>query len=35
MVEIYSGRKAPSPLGTVVFSEIEEKARETLKKYPG
>jgi hypothetical protein len=29
------GRKGPQPLGTVVFEEIEEKARETLKGYPG
>ena len=35
MPGIYFGRKAPYPLGTVLFDEIEEKARETLKNYPG
>jgi len=28
-------RQAPQPLGTVVFKEIEEKAKEKLKDYPG
>ncbi|KAG6816798.1 hypothetical protein H0H87_002767 [Tephrocybe sp. NHM501043] len=34
-LSIYIGRKGPEPLGTVVFEEIEEKAREKLKDYPG
>lgn len=32
---IYISRQPPSPLGTVVFKEIEEKAKEKLKNYPG
>ncbi|KAJ7046444.1 oxidoreductase [Mycena alexandri] len=32
---IYLGRKGTQPLGTVVFDEIEAKAKETLKDYPG
>lgn len=35
MVEVYNSRRPPQPLGTVVFEEIEEKAREKLKDYPG
>ncbi|KAF8073589.1 oxidoreductase [Lyophyllum atratum] len=35
MLGIYISRKAPQPLGTVVFEEIEEKAKEKLKDYPG
>lgn len=35
MLGIYLSRKAPQPLGTVVFEEIEEKAKEKLKDYPG
>ncbi|KAJ6624361.1 oxidoreductase [Mycena sp. CBHHK59/15] len=35
MLSIYRGRKGTQPLGTVVFEEIEEKAKETLKDYPG
>ncbi|KAF9464213.1 oxidoreductase [Collybia nuda] len=35
MPGIYFGRKPPQPLGTVVFDEIVEKAREKLKEYPG
>ena len=31
MVQIYHGRRGPQPLGTVVFEEIEAKAREKLK----
>jgi hypothetical protein len=31
MMEIYHGRRGPQPLGTVVFEEIEAKAREKLK----
>lgn len=33
MTDIYKSRKPPSPLGTVVFAEIEEKAREVLKDH--
>lgn len=32
---IYLNRQGPQPLGTVVFEEIEEKAKEKLKDYPG
>ncbi|KAG6910668.1 hypothetical protein DXG01_008712 [Tephrocybe rancida] len=32
---IYISRQAPQPLGTVVFEEIEAKAKEKLKDYPG
>ncbi|KAL0565978.1 hypothetical protein V5O48_016038 [Marasmius crinis-equi] len=32
---IYLSGKGPDPLGTVVYKEIEEKAREKLKDYPG
>ena len=35
MGEIYYSRKAPYPLGTVKFEEIEAKAREKLKDIPG
>ncbi|KAF7324063.1 Fmn dependent [Mycena kentingensis (nom. inval.)] len=35
MLSVYAGRRGPGPLGTVVFEEIEEKARETLKKHGG
>ena len=31
MLQIYHGRRGPQPLGTVVFEEIEAKAREKLK----
>ena len=31
MLEVYIGRRGPQPLGTVVFEEIEAKAREKLK----
>ena len=31
MLEVYHGRRGPQPLGTVVFEEIEEKARKKLK----
>ena len=31
MVEVYYGRRGPQPLGSVVFEEIEAKAREKLK----
>ncbi|KAF9265200.1 oxidoreductase [Marasmius fiardii PR-910] len=32
---IYLSGKPPEPLGTVVYKEIEQKAREKLKDYPG
>ncbi|KAF9568745.1 oxidoreductase [Agrocybe pediades] len=35
MQEIYRSRRGPQPLGTVVFDEIEAKAKETLKDYAG
>ncbi|GLB38551.1 putative FMN-dependent dehydrogenase [Lyophyllum shimeji] len=35
MLDIYLSRQAPQPLGTVVFEEIEAKAEEKLKDYPG
>jgi len=35
MLEIYRSRKGPQPLGTVSFDEIEAKAKEKLKEYPG
>lgn len=35
MPKLYASRKGPEPLGTVVFEEIEEKARQKLKDYPG
>ncbi|KAJ6455451.1 oxidoreductase [Mycena sanguinolenta] len=35
MLNIYRGRKGVQPLGTVVFDEIEAKAKEALKDYPG
>ncbi|KAF5356689.1 hypothetical protein D9758_013753 [Tetrapyrgos nigripes] len=35
MLDIYIGQQGPQPLGTVVFEEIEEKAREKLKQWPG
>ena len=35
MVGVYAGRRGPQPLGTVVFEEIEAKAREKLKDYGG
>jgi lactate 2-monooxygenase len=36
MLEVYFGRRrGPQPLGTVVFEEIEAKAREKLKDYGG
>jgi len=35
MVDVYTGRRGPQPLGTVVFEEIEQKAREKLKDHPG
>ncbi|KAJ7158350.1 oxidoreductase [Mycena crocata] len=34
-LDIYRGKKGPQPLGTVVFEEIEAKAKEKLKDYPG
>lgn len=30
-IQLYTSRKAPDPLGTVSFEEIEQKAREALK----
>ncbi|KAF7288985.1 Fmn dependent [Mycena indigotica] len=35
MLSVYAGRQGPGPLGTVVFEEIEAKAKEKLKDYPG
>jgi len=35
MLEVYRGRRGPQPLGTVVFEEIGEKAREKLKHCGG
>ncbi|KAF9478206.1 oxidoreductase [Pholiota conissans] len=35
MLQIYKSRTAPQPLGTVVFEEIEAKAKEKLKDYGG
>ncbi|KAJ7812003.1 oxidoreductase [Mycena olivaceomarginata] len=35
MVSVYIGRRGPQPLGTVNFEEIEAKAKEKLKDYPG
>ncbi|KAJ7776792.1 oxidoreductase [Mycena maculata] len=35
MVGVYRGRQGVPPLGTVVFEEIEAKAKEKLKDYPG
>jgi hypothetical protein len=32
MRDIYASQTGPGPLGTVVFEEIEEKARQTLSK---
>jgi isopentenyl diphosphate isomerase/L-lactate dehydrogenase-like FMN-dependent dehydrogenase len=33
--KVYRGRKGPQPLGSVVFEDIEEKAKEILKEYEG
>ncbi|KAF7320649.1 Fmn dependent [Mycena chlorophos] len=35
MLSVYQNRSGPGPLGTVVFDEIEAKAKEKLKDYPG
>jgi hypothetical protein len=35
MTEIYLGRRGPQPLGTVIYEEIEELAREKLKDHQG
>ena len=35
MLQVYLGGRGPQPLGTVVFEEIEAKAREKLKNYGG
>jgi lactate 2-monooxygenase len=35
MLELYSSRKAPQPLGTVSFDQIEAMAKEKLKDYGG
>ncbi|KAF8895229.1 oxidoreductase [Infundibulicybe gibba] len=35
MAQLYLTRKPPVPLGTVAFDEIEAKAKDTLKNYPG
>jgi lactate 2-monooxygenase len=35
MVDIYRSRQAPQPLGTVIFEEIEAKAKEKLKDCGG
>lgn len=33
--QIYASREGPDPLGTVLFEEIEQKAREALKDHIG
>ncbi|KAJ7644676.1 oxidoreductase [Roridomyces roridus] len=35
MISVYKGRKGAQPLGTVVFEEIEAKAKEKLESTPG
>lgn len=35
MLGIYTSRKGPQPLGTVALDDIEERAKEKLKEYPG
>jgi len=35
MLKIYLGRRGPQPLGTVIYEEIEELAREKLKDHQG
>jgi hypothetical protein len=35
MIGVYRGGKGPQPLGTVIYEEIEEQAKEKLKDYPG
>jgi len=35
MFSIYTSSRGPQPLGTVVFDDIEERAKEKLKEYPG
>jgi len=35
MLSIYTSKRGPQPLGTVAFDEIEERAKEKLKEYPG
>lgn len=35
MLDVYRQGRGPQPLGTVVFEEIEAKAREKLKDYGG
>ncbi|KAJ7479719.1 oxidoreductase [Mycena latifolia] len=35
MLSVYLGRKGAQPLGSVAFEEIEAKAKEKLKDYPG
>lgn len=35
MFGIYTSRKGPQPLGTVALDDIEERAKEKLKEYPG
>ncbi|KAJ7465021.1 oxidoreductase [Mycena latifolia] len=35
MLSVYLGRRGTQPLGTVSFDEIEAKAKEKLKDYPG
>jgi len=35
MLDLYRSRQAPQPLETVVFEEIEAKAKEKLKDYGG
>ncbi len=34
-ISVYVSRQPPNPLGTVRFDEIEAKAKELLKDYPG
>ncbi|KAK7050535.1 Fmn dependent [Favolaschia claudopus] len=35
MLDVYRGRKGVPPIGTAVFEELEAKAKDTLKDYPG
>jgi len=35
IVSVFRGGKGPQPLGTVVFEEIEELAKEKMKDNPG
>lgn len=35
VIELYTSRRGPQPLGTVIFDEIEAKAKEVLKNSLG